>query len=52
MEHLAKIRREDPFQFRMKNMNRNNPEVILLENVLDQLRNSSDYDQRLYEVLI
>ena len=50
MEHLAKLRKEDPFEFRMKNMDPSNGEVDSLKNIISQLKSSSDFDERQRQV--
>ncbi len=50
MEHLAKFRKEDPFEFRMKNMDPSNGEVDSLKNIISQLKSSSDFDERQRQV--
>ena len=52
MEHLAKVLKEDPLEFRIKNMNPSNDDVGSLKNIIEQLRRSSDYDDRLRQVMI
>ena len=48
MEHLARVRNEDPLEFRLKNMN---PMYEgSLKDIIDQLRRSSDYDKRARQV--
>lgn len=50
MEHLAKLRKEDPFEFRMKNMDPSNDEVDSLKNIISQLKSSSNFDERQRQV--
>ncbi len=50
MEHLAKVLKEDPLEFRIKNMNTSDENVLTLKKVIEQLRLSSDYDNRVRQV--
>ncbi len=51
MEHLAKVRQEDPLEFRLKNLDsRGNDEASSMRKIIDEVRLSSDYDKRLNEV--
>lgn len=50
MEHLAKLRKEDPFEFRMKNMDPSNGEIDSLKNIISQLKISSAFDERQRQV--
>ena len=51
IEHLAKIRQEDPLEFRLKNLNTNgNDEANSMRKIIDEGRRSSDFDKRLCEV--
>lgn len=51
MEHLAKIRKEDPLEFRLKNLNiSGNDEANSMRKIIDELRRSSNFDKRLGEV--
>ena len=50
MEHVARARKEDPLEFRLKNMNPNDEQIVCLKNIIDQLRMSSDYNQRVQQV--
>ena len=51
MEHIAKARKEDPLEFRMKNLKPNNSEdVDPMRKIIDELRRTSNYDERLNQV--
>ena len=50
MEHLAKVLKVDPLEFRLKNMNTKDEQIASLKNIIEQLRRSSDYDERLGKV--
>lgn len=50
MEHLAKVCKEDPLEYRLKNMNMKDNEVESLKKIMDQLRESSNYEERLRQV--
>jgi len=53
MEHIARARREDPLEFRMKNLKQNNSEdVDPMRKIIDELRRTSNYDERLNQVII
>ena len=52
MEHLAKVRKEDSLQFRLKNMNPENNEVGSLKNIIDQVLQTSQYKERRNQVII
>jgi xanthine dehydrogenase/oxidase len=49
MEHLAKSCGMDPLSFRMLNMS-SGEEVILLRKIIEQVRASSEYDQRVKQI--
>ena len=51
MEHLAKVLKEDPLEFRIKNMNTNDKDVLALIKLIEELRQSSDYDDRHRQVI-
>jgi hypothetical protein len=52
MEHLASVLRGNPLEFRLKNMNpTSNDELEPLKDIIDQLRGSCDYDNRLSQVI-
>lgn len=51
IEHLAKSRQEDPFEFRMKNLNTvGSNEISPMRKIIDEVRQSSEYENRLNEV--
>ena len=50
MEHLAKVLKEDPLEFRIKNMNTSDQNVLTLKQIIEELRKSSDYEDRLRQV--
>lgn len=51
MEHLAKACQEDPLEFRLKNLNASGTdEAKALRKIIDEVRQSSDFDRRLAEV--
>lgn len=51
IEHLAKIRKEDPLEFRLKNLNiSGNDEANSMRKIIDELRRSSNFDKRLGEI--
>lgn len=52
MEHLAKVRKEDPLEFRLKNLDKSEGKGDSLKNIVEQLRQSSDYDNRLRAVCL
>ena len=49
MEHLAKVCKKDPLAYRLQNFN-SSPAMSPLRQIIDQIRSSSEYDQRLKEV--
>ncbi|XP_046441655.1 indole-3-acetaldehyde oxidase-like isoform X1 [Daphnia pulex] len=47
MEHLAHVRKEDPLDFRLKNLNRSDEnEFSALQHIISEVRCSSNYDER------
>lgn len=52
MEHIAKARKEDPLEFRLKNLKSTNSEDIdPMRKIIDELRRTSNYDERLNQVI-
>jgi xanthine dehydrogenase/oxidase len=53
MEHLAHVRKEDPLDFRLKNLNRSDEnEFSALQHIISEVRCSSNYDERYRQVMI
>lgn len=51
IEHIAKIRKEDPLEFRLKNLNSSDSnEVSSMRKIIDEVRRTSDFDKRVQEV--
>ena len=53
MEHIAKIIKEDPMEFRLKNLQSSKSgEVDPMRKIIDEIRRTSNYDERLIQVTI
>lgn len=51
IEHIAKVRNEDPLEFRLKNLNSSDSnEVSAMRKIIDEVRCTSEFDKRVQEV--
>lgn len=52
MEHLAHVRKEDPLDFRLKNLNRSDEnELSAIQHIISEVRISSNYNERRRQVM-
>ena len=53
MEHLAHLRKEDPLDFRLRNLNRSDEnEYKAIQQIINEVRRSSNYDERHRQVSV